>query len=125
MADTATATAVVSGERLTALFVLAIGPVAGPWVLIIAAAGCGALVGMSGVHTSSRVEGLRVVLMLMAMAVFLTGILAGLLERMYGIPVNELIAPVAWGIGAMGRRWSPIISGVAGRLGRIAGGASK
>lgn len=127
MAETAaaTATAMVSGERLTALFVLAVGPVAGPWLLIVAAAGSGALIGVSGVETASRVEALRLAVALMAMAIFLTGILASMLERMYGIPVNELIAPVAWIIGALGRRWRPILAGVGEWIGSAFGGGRK
>jgi len=43
-----------------------------------------------------------------ATALVLTSVLAGIVERTWGLPISEGLAPVALIVGAMGNGWRPI-----------------
>ena len=98
---------------LTVLFVALLGPMAGPYILIALAALAGALWPLSASTASTRTEGVWLLLRCALTALVLTGVIAGLIERLWGVPVNEGLAPVALLIGAMGNGWRPVFSGVA------------
>ena len=98
---------------LTVLFVALLGPMAGPYILIALAALAGALWPLSASPTSSRVEGAWLLLRCALTALVLTGLIAGLVERVWSVPVNEGLAPVALLIGAMGNGWRPVFSALA------------
>ena len=98
---------------LTVLFVALLGPMAGPYILIALAALAGALWPLSASTASTRAEGVWLLLRCALTALVLTSVIAGLIERLWGVPVNEGLAPVALLIGAMGNGWRPVFSGVA------------
>ncbi len=111
MAEPTTTTA--GGISLTVLFIALLGPLAGPYILITLAALAGALWPLSASPTSSRVEGAWLLLRCALTALVLTGLIAGLIERVWAVPVNEGLAPVALFIGAMGNGWRPVFSAFA------------
>lgn len=98
---------------LTVLFVALLGPLAGPYILIALAALAGALWPLSASSASSRAEGAWLLLRCALTALVLTGLIAGIVERVWAVPVNEGLAPVALLIGAMGNGWRPVFSGLA------------
>ncbi|KAB2965830.1 hypothetical protein [Zoogloea sp.] len=113
------------GASLAVLFVSILGPTAGPQVLIVAAAITGAMWPLSAAETNSWLDGLWLLLRCTLTALVLTGLAAGVLERQWGVPVSEGLAPVALLIGAMGNGWRSVAAAVtqfaaafAGRGGR-------
>lgn len=128
--DVAEPTITTAGSvSLTVLFVALLGPMAGPYILIALAALAGALWPLSASPTSSRAEGAWLLLRCALTALVLTGVIAGLIERLWGVPVNEGLAPVALLIGAMGNGWRPVFSALAvvarGRVGNQQNGGRK
>ncbi len=95
---------------LTVLFVSLLGPMAGPYVLIILASIAGSTWPLAADKTLTRSEGAWLMLRCSALALVLTGVIAGALERMWGIPVSEGLAAVALMIGAMGNGWRPVFA---------------
>lgn len=91
-----------SGVSLTVLFVALLGPMAGPYVLIALSAVAGAMWPLSAARTESRIAGAWLLLRCTATALVLTSVLAGIVERTWGLPISEGLAPVALIIGAMG-----------------------
>lgn len=101
------------GASLAVLFVSILGPTAGPQVLIVAAAITGAMWPLSAAETNSWLDGLWLLLRCTLTALVLTGLAAGVLERQWGVPVSEGLAPVALLIGAMGNGWRSVAAAVA------------
>ena len=95
---------------LTVLFVSMLGPMAGPYVLIFLSAVAGAMWPMSAARTESHAAGAWLLVRCTLTALVLTGLLAGILERTWGLPVSEGLGPVALVIGAMGDGWRPVFS---------------
>ena len=93
---------------LTVLFVSLLGPLAGPYVLIVLASIAGSMWPLSAAQTTSRREGLFLLLRCVATALVLTSLIAGIVEKVWGLPVNEGLAPVALLVGAMGNGWQPL-----------------
>lgn len=100
------------GASLAVLFVSILGPTAGPQVLIVAAAVTGAMWPLSAADTDNWIDGLWLLLRCTLTALVLTGLAAGVLERQWGVPVSEGLAPVALVIGAMGNGWRSVASAV-------------
>ena len=100
------------GASLTVIFVALLGPMAGPYVLIVFAAVAGAMWPLSAARTDTRWQGFWLLLRCTATALVLTSVIAGLIERMWGLPVSEGLAPVALVIGAMGNGWRPVFVAV-------------
>lgn len=96
------------GASLAVLFVSILGPTAGPHVLIVAAAITGAMWPLSAANTDGWVDGLWLLLRCTLTALVLTGLAASVLEREWGVPVSEVLAPVALVIGAMGNGWRSV-----------------
>lgn len=101
------------GISLTVLFVALLGPMAGPYVLIALSAVAGSMWPLSAARTASRREGAWLLVRCTLTALVLTSVIAGIVERMWGIPLSEGLAPVALFIGAMGNGWRPVFVGVA------------
>ena len=110
-----------STASLSVLAVALLGPLAGPYVLIVFAALSGALWPLSASATASRLAGGWLLLRCTLMAVVLTSMLAGLLQQYYGIPHSEALAPVAFFVGALGNGWRPVFDALASALGAMAG----
>lgn len=97
-----------SGISLTVLFVAILGPLEGPYVLIALSAVAGAMWPLSAARTESRLAGVWLLLRCTATALVLTSVLAGIVEKTWGLPVSEGLAPVALIVGAMGNGWRPV-----------------
>ncbi len=119
-------TATSAGISLTMLSVALLGPMAGPYALIAFAALAGALWPLSTTETASSMAGAWLLLRCMLTAVVLTVFLSGIAERMWGFPVNESLAPVAFLISALGNGWRPVLDAfglaLAALLGRFSEG---
>lgn len=102
------ASAAAGGASLAVLFVSILGPTAGPHVLIVAAAITGAMWPLSAASTDSWLDGLWLLLRCTLTALVLTSVAATVLERKWGLPVSEALAPVALVIGAMGNGWRSV-----------------
>lgn len=101
------------GASLTVIFVALLGPMAGPYVLIVFAAVAGAMWPLSAASTETRWQGFWLLLRCTATALVLTSVIAGLIDRMWGLPVSEGLAPVALVVGAMGNGWRPVFVSLA------------
>lgn len=116
---TATTAASVS---LTLAFIAAFGPTAGPWALIVACSIGGAMWPLSSAETATRIESVKLVVRCALISLTATGLIAGYVERTYGVPVSESLAFVALALSAMGNGWRPIFAALASLGERLAGG---
>jgi len=98
---------------LTVLFVSILGPMAGPYVLILLASVAGAMWPLTAARTMGKAAGAWLLVRCAATALVLTGLFAGILERTWGLPISEGLAPVALFIGAMGDGWRPVFASLA------------
>lgn len=102
-----------SGFSLAVVAVAMMGPMAGPYVLIVFAALSGALWPLSLAETASRIAGAWLILRCTLTAVALTSALAALVQHQWQIPAVETLAPVAFFIGALAKS----LQALAGRAG--------
>jgi hypothetical protein len=105
-----------SSLSITALAIAVMGPAAGPYALIVFAALAGALWPLSTMPTATRAQGAAFLLRVVSGAVVVTASVAYGIERLYSVPVVESLALVAFGIGAMGNGWRPVLQGLRGAL---------
>lgn len=114
-----------SGISLAAVSIALLGPMAGPYALIVFAALAGALWPLSAADTMTRSAGFWLMLRCTLTAVALTSALSLLLQSRWQIPASEALAPVAFAIGALGNGWRPVFeaigSAVRGVLSSIGG----
>lgn len=101
---------------ITALAIAVLGPMAGPYALIVFAALAGALWPLSTMPTVTRMQGAAFLVRVVAGAVVLTSSAAYLLEHLYKVPAIESFAIVAFAIGAVGNGWRPVLQGLRGAL---------
>jgi len=90
---------------IVSLAVVLMGPMAGPYAAIVLCSGIGALWALSAAPTESRRAGAWLMLRLVITAVLLTGVIAQVLERLYGWPSDLALGLVAFAIGIGGERW--------------------
>ena len=105
------------GVGLAALAIALLGPMAGPYALIVFAGLAGAMLPLSGSVTPSRLSGAWLLLRCTLTSVVFTGLLATLIEQRWGFPRLELLAPVAFAVGAIGDGWRVIFSALGAALG--------
>lgn len=105
-----------SGISLAAVSIALLGPMAGPYALIVFAALAGALWPLSAADTMTRSAGFWLMLRCTLTAVALTSALSLLLQSQWQIPANEALAPVAFAIGALGNGWRPVFEAVGSAL---------
>lgn len=114
-----------SGLTLAALGIAVLGPLAGPYAVIVFAAMAGALWPLSSATTDSKSAGAWLLLRCTTTAVALTVALSSYLQKAYEVPVNESLGLVAFFIGAFGNGWRPVIDAVSvavlGAAKRLAG----
>jgi len=108
-----------SGISLTVISIALLGPLAGPYALIVFSALAGALWPLSAVPTPTRADGAWLLLRCTVTAVLLTVFIAQGLDHLWEIPANEALAPVALIIGAMGNGWRPVFDSVGAALGAL------
>lgn len=113
MAEPTTTSGAVS---LTVLFIAVLGPMVGPYALIVAAAIAGATWPLSAAKTQGW-TGMWLLFRCAITAIVLTAFLASLLERMWSVPVSDSLAPVALVIGALGNGWQPVFSAIGDAMG--------
>lgn len=111
-----TATAVVTSTTSVSLAAVLshwLGPQYGPYAAILFAAMAGAIWGVSAIPTVTRLEGAGRFIRFTITAVVLVGggtaLAAGYLDTTFESPV-ELSILVAFGIAAVGDRWTEILS---------------
>jgi len=105
-----------SGISLAAVSIALLGPMAGPYALIVFAALAGALWPLSAADTMTRSAGAWLLLRCTLTAVVLTSALSLVLQNQWQIPANEALAPVAFAIGALGNGWRPVFEAVGSAL---------
>jgi hypothetical protein len=101
---------------LATLAVALLGPFAGPYTLIVFCALAGALWPLSAAVTLTRAAGGWLLLRCTLTAVVLTSAISALLQKQWGIPLSEALAPVAFAIGALGNGWRPVFEAVGAAL---------
>lgn len=84
---------------LFALGVAALGPVFGPFALIVFGAGVGSLLALSAQPAGTRWEGIKFILVGTLVAVCITGPLVWACTTYLGIPGNIALVPVAFLLG--------------------------
>lgn len=117
-----TSTASIS---LTVLAVSFLGPLAGPYAVIVFAALAGAMWPLSAHTTGSKLEGAWLLTRCTLTAVILTGVLATFLERYLAVPINEGLAPIALIVGALGNGWRPVFDAIGSAMSVIVGRGAK
>jgi hypothetical protein len=111
-----------AGISLAALSIALLGPLAGPYALILFAALSGSLWPLSVAETGSRMAGAWLVVRCTLTSLLLTGTAVAWLQSQYGIEVNASIAPVAFFGGALGNGWRVVLDKLSGVVASIAGG---
>lgn len=106
----------VAGVSLMTLAVAIVGPLAGPYMVILLGSIAGGLWALSGATMQTRKEGAGLILRCVLTAVVLTAVIAGLVEARFGIPVNEGYALVSFAIGMLGNRWRDFGDVIKGRV---------
>ena len=95
-----------TGAGIVAVSVAILGPMAGEYAVIVLAALAGSLWALSRLSTASRVDAALLILRLVLTAVVLAGGAAWWLQTQYAWPAQQMLAPVAFAIGAVGDRWT-------------------
>jgi len=103
-----------AGISIAALSIALLGPLAGPYALILFAALAGSLWPLSAANTATRIEGAWLVLRCTLTSVVLTGGATAWLQSEYDVHVDESIAPVAFAFGALGNGWRAVLDALAG-----------
>lgn len=109
-------TSTSAGISLAAISVALLGPMAGPYALIVFSALAGALWPLSAAETMKNSAGAWLLLRCTLTAVVLTSALSLLLQKQWQIPANEALAPVAFAIGALGNGWRPVFEAIGSML---------
>lgn len=108
---------------ITALAIALLGPMAGPYSLIVFAALAGALWPLSTMPTVTRAQGAVFLLRVVGTAVVLTGGCTWWIESRYQVPAAQSLALVAFAIGALGNGWRPVLAalrnGLINAIGRL------
>lgn len=112
----------LAGAGLAAALIAVFGPAAGEYAAIVFAALGGALWPLAQRGEISRLQGALLVLRLVITAASLTGLAAWWIERHWGVPAATATAPIAFGIAALGDRWTALLDAVGERLRRVIGG---
>ena len=113
-----TSTSTVS---LAALAVAMLGPMAGPYALIVFAALAGSLWPISSAEATSRVSSAFLLIRCTMMAVVFAGGAAELIQARYAVQAHSSLAPVAFFIGALGNGWRAVISSIGDALRTVIG----
>ena len=104
---------------LVALAVALLGPLAGPYTLIVFAALAGSLWPLSQAETPSRRAGLWLMLRCAVTAIVLTGVVSAWVSRQWGWQPDETMGPVAFVIGLLGNGWRTVAESLASSLGGL------
>ena len=115
-----------SSAGILALAVAICGPLAGEYAVIVLASLAGSLWALSARSAPGAAASALMLLRLVLTAVVLTGSATWWIEQRYGLPAHRIMAPVAFGIGAIGDRWRDAIRALwANAAGRFSGSGGK
>lgn len=106
---------------LLGVFIVWLGPIVGPYVLIVFAAMAGSGLALTVERPSSRWEGAKFLVVSTLVTLLLTGPLAYVVEKYTLVPANVALIPVAVGLGVARTKLVPFIHRL---LDAIAAGAS-
>ncbi len=101
-----------SGASVVALVIASLGPVAGPYSLIVMASLAGAMWPLSTMPHTSRTQGALFLLRIVATAVLCTGSVAWVLAERFNLPIYEGMSIASFGIGALGNGWGKVFRGL-------------
>jgi hypothetical protein len=99
-----------AGASAVSLAIATLGPVAGPYSLIVMSALAGAMWPLKTMESPSRAQGAWFLLRIVATAVFIAGAAAHYIEVRFALPAYEALSVASFGIGAMGNSWTKVIS---------------
>lgn len=120
MAEPATSTVAVGGVSLvtltTALLGPAIGPLIGPYVVIILCSAVGAQWALLASPSMTKGQAALLMTRLVGTAVVLTAMVASVVGAYFNVAVTEAYGAVAFVIGAVGHKWSELIEAIKQRL---------
>lgn len=91
------------------VFILWLGPILGPYLLIVFAAIAGAGLALQVEKPLNRWEGIKFLALSTLVALLLTGPLAWLVEKYTDVPANVALIPVAVVLGLARTRLAPLI----------------
>lgn len=111
-----------SGVTLTALLTAFLGPLAGPYAVIIMGSLLGAMWPLSVMTGQTKISGAFFLFRIVTAAVMLTVPAAWYLETHYGFPAIYGMGIVAFFIGALGNGWTPVLSALRQGLTAVARG---
>ena len=121
MSEPSTTTFAVTGMVATAL-----GPVLGPWALIVFGAVAGSLLSMSRTPTAGVLDAVKFIVVGVVLACAITGSVAWAAEKYLEIPGYITLVPVAFLIGAARDALATAAQGIVGAVStffnRLAGG---
>jgi hypothetical protein len=116
-----------SGVTLIVLLTAFLGPLAGPYAVIVMGSLLGAMWPLSTMHGTTKIGGAFFLFRIITAALILTIPTAWHLETSYGFPAIHGMAVVAFAIGAMGNGWTTVLNALKQGLAALArgiGGAS-
>ena len=113
-------TSTAGSASLAVVAVALLGPLAGPYVVIVFAALAGSLWALSSTQTITRSAGAWLVLRCTTLAVVLTSGVSEYLASAYGVAPGDSMAPVALAIGALGNGWKPVFSALSDGVAMLA-----
>lgn len=101
-----------SGVSIVAVLIALLGPVAGPYSLIVMASLAGAMWPLSTMDHISKKQGAFFLLRIVTTAVICTGTAAWFLADKFNLPVYEGMSVAGFGIGALGNGWGKVFRGL-------------
>ncbi len=118
MAEPASSSAAgaAAGTGAAAAAVALLGPAAGDYATIVFAALAGALWPLSGREGITRTQGALLVLRLVGTSAALTGALAWWVHQEWQLPATVVLAPLSFGVAALGDHWRDLIAAAWSRI---------
>lgn len=120
MAEPASTSVAVAGVSLvtlaTALLGPTVGPLIGPYVVIILCSAVGAQWALLASPSMSKAEAALLMVRVVGTAVVLTAMVAQVVGAYFNVAVTESYGAVAFTIGALGHRWNDLIDAARQRL---------
>ena len=110
------------GVTLIVLLTAFLGPLAGPYAVIVMGSLLGAMWPLSVMTGITKVGGAFFLFRIVTTAVMLTAPAAWYLETNHNLPATHGMAVIAFVIGAMGNGWAPVLSALRQGLAALARG---
>lgn len=110
------------GVSLIIILTSVLGPLLGPYAVIVMASLLGAMWPLSVMPDTTRISGAFFLARVISTAVVLTASAAWYLEAKFGFPAVHGMAVVAFFIGALGNGWAPVFYALRQGLAAVARG---